>query len=39
MKWEILERVASGAVPVLLRQGETTTLDLTVGNPGGQLAP
>ena len=36
---EILERVASGAVPVLLRQGETTTLDLTVGNPGGQLAP
>ena len=36
---EILERVASGAVPVLLRQGETATLDLTVGNPGGQLAP
>ncbi len=36
---EILERVASGAVPVLLGQGETTTLDLTVGNPGGQLAP
>ena len=32
---EILERVASGAVPVLLRQGETTTLDLTAGNPGG----
>ena len=36
---EILERVAAGAVPVLLREGETTTLDLTVGNPGGQLAP
>ncbi len=35
---EILERVAAGAVPVLLREGETTTLDLTVGNPG-QLAP
>ena len=36
---EILERLASGAVPVLLGQGETTTLDLTVDNPGGQLAP
>ncbi len=35
---EILERVAAGAVPVLLREGETTTLDLTVGDPGGQLA-
>ena len=36
---EILERLASDAVPVLLGQGETTTLDLTVDNPGGQPAP
>ena len=36
---ETLERVAARAVPVLLREGETTTLDLTVGNPGGQRAP